>query len=198
MIKRLSLVVLMLLAVSSSFLVYADAEQVESTQLKPTQLKPQRLPVDSDVDGVIDKVDECYKTPLGVEVDERGCQVVFKDLKTVRLNINFAYDSAVVRTDFYSDIEKIAIFMRKHLTTRVIIEGHTDSDGAAAYNRSLSGRRAQAAARLLISKFGIEPIRVTAVGFGEDRPLVANDSVANKAKNRRVVAVIRTLKEKRG
>lgn len=193
MIKPLYLVMLVLLAANSALMVSANADQVE-----PAQIKSQNLPVDSDLDGVIDEIDECYKTAPNTRVDERGCALVVKGLKEVRLNINFAYDSAVVTPEFYTEIEKVASFMNANPLTRVIIEGHSDSDGAATYNQRLSAKRAQAAARVLVSKFGIDAVRVTAVGFGEDRPLVANDTVANKARNRRVVAVIRSLKEKRG
>lgn len=189
MIKQFSCLLLSLAGLIA-FVAVADT-------VKPADIDTQYLPVDSDVDGVIDDNDECYKTPPGTTVDERGCPVVVKELNQIRLNINFDFDSSVVKSAYYAEVEKVAVFMRKHPTSRVVIEGHSDSDGAAAYNKSLSNRRAQAAAKVLVSQFGIKPVRVTAVGFGEDRPLVANDSVANKSKNRRVVAVIRTLKEKR-
>ncbi len=162
------------------------------------EIKPQILMVDSDEDGVIDKYDECYKTPLGTTVDERGCYVVVKESNKITLNINFEFDSSVVRPEYFSEVEKIAVFMRENSLTRVTIEGHSDSDGPSEYNRNLSQRRAQAVARVLVVQFNMPALRVTAVGFGEDRPLVENDSKSNKLKNRRVVAVIKTLREKRG
>lgn len=161
-------------------------------------IQPQYLPVDSDLDGVLDENDDCYKTAVGTKVDERGCPIIQKDFQELLLKINFAYDSSVIDPEFYSEVEQVAVFMRNNPTTRVIIEGHTDSDGAASYNKSLSKRRAQAAAKMLVQRFGIAALRVTAVGFGEERPLVENDTAENKATNRRVVAVIRTLKEIRG
>ncbi len=162
------------------------------------EIKPQVLMVDSDGDGVIDKYDECYKTPPGTSVDERGCYVVIKESNKITLNINFEFDSSVVRPEYFSEVEKVAVFMRENPLTRVTIEGHSDSDGPSEYNKGLSHRRAQAVARVLVVQFNIPTPRVTAIGFGEDRPLVANDSKSNKLKNRRVVAVIKTLREKRG
>ena len=63
--------------------------------------------------------------------------------------------------------------------------GHTDSDGADANNLVLSKNRA-AAVRDYITGKGISATRVTSVGFGETKPILANDSDANKQLNRRV------------
>jgi OOP family OmpA-OmpF porin len=157
----------------------------------------QLLFIDSDRDGVDDAIDECYKTPPNTKVNEKGCFLVTKDLKRIRVNVNFAVDSSFIETEFYPEVEKVAMFMKDNPLTRAVIEGHTDSDGSDAYNRGLSQRRAQAIAQLLVSKFGIEPIRLITVGFGESKPLVSNNSVSNKARNRRSIAVINSLQEKR-
>jgi len=53
--------------------------------------------------------------------------------------------------------------------TSVIVEGHTDSDGTREYNQVLSERRANAVRTVLIS-YGVDPRRITAYGYGEDRP----------------------------
>lgn len=190
MMKKLSFFIVVML---SGFSFAISAETVS-----PSDIQSQNLAVDSDADGVIDEVDECYKTAVGVKVDARGCPSVVKNVQQINLNINFDYDSAIVKPEFYSEVEKVAIFMRANPTARVIIEGHSDSDGPAAYNKTLSNKRAQASAKILVTKFGIDSLRVTAVGFGEERPLTANDTPADKAKNRRVVAVIRVLTESRG
>lgn len=176
----------------------ACASVEKSAPVVAADIEPQYLPVDTDLDGVLDENDECYKTPVGVRVDEIGCPVIEKNLQELLLKINFAYDSAIIDPEFYSEVEQVAIFMRNNPTTRVIIEGHTDSDGSASYNKGLSKKRAQSAAKMLVERFDIASVRVTAIGFGEERPLVENNTAENKAINRRVVAVIRTLKEIRG
>jgi len=66
------------------------------------------------------------------------------------------------------------------------LEGHTDSQGAAEYNRDLSQRRANTVKNYLTSSFGIATSRITAVGYGEERPVASNDSAAGRAQNRRV------------
>ena len=183
---RITILLLLQLWLLTVPLAQAEQEKLE-----------QYLPVDSDNDGVVDDQDECYKTTAGAVVDERGCYLLVTDTQSVRLNINFAFDSSVVKPDYFSEIEPIAEFMQQYPLTRVIIEGHSDSDGPAAYNKNLSQRRAQAVARVLVERYNITAQRVTAIGFGEERPLVANDTPTNKFKNRRVVAVIFATEEKR-
>ena len=65
------------------------------------------------------------------------------------------------------------------------IEGHTDNVGDAAYNKNLSRQRAQAVVDAL-TKLGIDPNRLTASGFGEDRPRASNNTPAGRAQNRRI------------
>ncbi len=65
------------------------------------------------------------------------------------------------------------------------ISGHTDDIGSASKNRWLSRRRAWSVANYLVAA-GIRESRLTAVGYGEDKPLVPNDTDENRAKNRRI------------
>lgn len=157
----------------------------------------QLLFIDSDRDGVDDAIDECYRTPANTKVNAKGCFLLVKDFKSIRININFAVDSSEIEPEFYSEVEKVASFLKDNPLTRAVIEGHTDSDGSEEYNSLLSQRRAQAIARLLVLKYNIDVIRLTAVGYGEEKPVVPNSSVKNKSRNRRSVAVISTLQEKR-
>jgi outer membrane protein OmpA-like peptidoglycan-associated protein len=74
--------------------------------------------------------------------------------------------------------------------SRMIVEGHTDSQGTAPYNQDLSLRRAQAVRSYLISR-GIASERVTAQGFGLTRPIADNESPEGRANNRRVEIVVK-------
>jgi len=159
--------------------------------------KPPVLAVDTDADGVVDYVDQCAFTERGAKVDERGCYVLIQEQKEITLKVNFAFDSDEIESYFTDDVQAVADFMREYPLTRVEIEGHTDSDGTEAYNLELSQRRAQAVGLLLVNSFGVPANRLTAVGYGETKPMVSNNTDANKAKNRRVVAVIRAAAERR-
>ncbi len=70
-------------------------------------------------------------------------------------------------------------------SARIEISGHTNSVGNPEFNKSLSEKRAQAIVAFL-SKAGMDAKRMSAKGYGQDRPVAPNDTAANKAKNRRI------------
>jgi outer membrane protein OmpA-like peptidoglycan-associated protein len=104
-------------------------------------------------------------------------------------DVLFAYDSSELLPGAYSELQRVAGVINSDPSTSIIIEGHTDSDGTREYNQLLSERRANAVRNALIS-YGVDPRRITAYGYGEDRPLVPNDTSYNKQRNRRVEVVI--------
>lgn len=89
------------------------------------------------------------------------------------------------------ELEKVVRFVRSFSPSRLVIEGHTDSDGDDGSNRQLSLRRAETVMNYLVSNFSeISPDMVSAVGHGESRPLVPNDTAANRALNRRIEILV--------
>ncbi len=83
-------------------------------------------------------------------------------------------------------LDYIAKFLTNYPMYRVVVEGHTDGDGEAAYNLDLSLQRAQQIQAYIEKEGKFPPGRVLAQGYGETRPLVPNDTEENKRKNRRV------------
>jgi outer membrane protein OmpA-like peptidoglycan-associated protein len=75
--------------------------------------------------------------------------------------------------------------LKEHTSVRLQIEGHTDNAGPAEQNRTLSQQRADAVRQYMIDK-GIDGSRLTAVGFGPDKPVADNKTPDGRAKNRRV------------
>jgi OOP family OmpA-OmpF porin len=73
---------------------------------------------------------------------------------------------------------------------RIAIEGHTDTEGSARYNKSLSVRRARVVQDYLL-KTGMRSQQLEAIGYGYARPAAPNDTPENMAKNRRIEFVIR-------
>ena len=151
---------------------------------------------DDDNDGVVNSKDQCPTTRAGAKVDATGCYLTLEEDVTVSLEVNFANNSSVVPDAAISEIRQVADFMKQYPQTDVVIEGHTDDRGSAQYNASLSERRAKAVAQYLIENFSVSASRVSSVGYGEERPLVSNDTAENRAKNRRVSAVIKATVEK--
>ena len=104
------------------------------------------------------------------------------------LYINFDLDKSTISTDGKAIVEEIAEALKKNVSLNIAIEGHTDNTGEVSHNKNLSNDRANAVLSAL-AKNGIDKSRLSAKGFGAERPLVANDSEDNKAKNRRVELV---------
>jgi outer membrane protein OmpA-like peptidoglycan-associated protein len=126
---------------------------------------------------------EIRQTPRGVVITSR--------------NVLFAFDSDALTPQARREIERMA-FVLNHpqaATRRVTLEGHTDAIGTEAYNLALSRRRAEGVAQELVAR-GVQRDRLTAEGFGKQRPLAPNtlpdgkDNPAGRALNRRVEAVL--------
>ncbi|MFL5729542.1 MAG: OmpA family protein, partial [Cytophagaceae bacterium] len=92
-------------------------------------------------------------------------------------NIYYDFDRANIRPDAAIELYKIVEFMRNNPDIKIELSSHTDARGSAQYNRVLAQKRADSAVAYIIKK-GIEKTRITAKGYGEDRPLVehVNDS----------------------
>lgn len=100
-------------------------------------------------------------------------------------NINFGSGSARLEPQSSFLLDSIADIVSRCPGLRIIVAGHTDSDGAASANQSLSERRAASVVSYLVSQ-GVGAGRITSVGYGETQPLVPNDSAQNKKRNRRI------------
>jgi len=115
--------------------------------------------------------------------------VTGKEIK-LKKQVHFQHDSAEILPDSQGIIEELADLMSKRPDIKnVEVQGHTDDTGAAAYNLRLSQSRAQAVVDA-ISSHGIDASRMTAKGYGQEKPLVPNSTEANRAKNRRVQVMI--------
>ncbi len=144
-------------------------------------------PKDSDGDGVIDPNDKCPGTPAGVKVNAEGCPEVGATLMSLQ-GVNFDTDSAKLKAESTTILDQ-AVEVLNQQAVSVRIEGNADSRGSDAYNQTLSEKRAKSVMDYLVSK-GVDAARLTSAGYGESKPVVANDSAANMAKNRRVDLVV--------
>jgi OOP family OmpA-OmpF porin len=137
-------------------------------------------PLDSDNDGVPDYLDKCPDTHSGVTVNEEGCPA-----PVVLHGVHFEFDSAKLTLNAHKILDKVADSLRNHPELDIIIAGHTDSLGSAAYNKRLSQLRAEAVMNYLVSS-GIKQSRMEAIGYGEERPIASNTTEEGRAQNRRV------------
>lgn len=144
---------------------------------------------DSDGDGVLDKDDNCPDEPGSA--NKRGCppMVVEEDLsKLDKYSDQIFFNSGKYYIDeqYIDKLDDIIEIMDLYPDAKFTIEGHTDNIGNAALNRKLSYARANAIKDYLIYRAGVEPSRLFPIGCGSERPLGNNNTIAGRAKNRRV------------
>lgn len=145
---------------------------------------------DQDKDGVIVAREKCMGTITGAEIDNYGCGTVATHKERKELKVHFANDSSYLAPKYYGQLEEIADFMNKFPETKVVIEGHCSQTGSHEHNQALSQKRAQAVTSVLTEKYGIDPLRLEAIGYSFDRPVDDSDTAYAHARNRRVVAEI--------
>ena len=102
--------------------------------------------------------------------------------------IHFATGSATIQADSEAILQQIVALMQQNPTLKLRVEGHTDNQGAAAANQTLSQKRAQAVVAWLTSH-GVPAPRLTAQGFGASKPVADNATEDGRSKNRRVELV---------
>ncbi len=126
----------------------------------------------------------------GVSVSRVGDRIVLN----MPSNVTFATDRDQVIPPFYPTLDSVALVLRKFDKTLIDVDGHTDSVGNAGYNMDLSNRRANSVANYLASR-GVDPRRMSAMGYGLERPIASNATEAGRAQNRRVEIAISPLKQ---
>jgi outer membrane protein OmpA-like peptidoglycan-associated protein len=149
---------------------------------------------DADSDGIKDIEDAC-PTEKGVkneDPEKNGCPEVKKKKIFVGRNeiqlleaIQFAYNQATILPVSFPILDEVTALMKDRPTLRLGIYGHTDSQGAPAYNKNLSDRRAAAVLKYIVGK-GIDAGRMESEGFGLEKPIADNATEEGRAKNRRV------------
>ncbi len=152
--------------------------------------------VDRDGDGVLDKVDACIDEP-GVP-ENQGCPAAKKQLVAItegklKLLEKVFFDTAkaIIKLRSYPLLDQVAKVLKEHPdVAHVDIEGHTDSRGKRASNLVLSQARADAVMVYVVGA-GIDKARLSAKGYGPDRPSDTNKTTIGREANRRVEFIIK-------
>lgn len=120
----------------------------------------------------LEKVAEAKRTEKGILVNMKN-------------DILFDVGSAELKKEAVDQLVQVGDIVAKYGDDRVKIEGHTDATGGTEFNQKLSERRADAVKTVLVAR-GVKPEQISAIGYGETKPVAPNDTAENKAKNRRV------------
>ena len=142
---------------------------------------------DTDGDGVLDKDDQC--PDVAGTVANKGCpevtEEVQKQLNDYARTILFDTGRASLKTESVSVFVDIIKILNEYPNAKFTVEGHTDSVGSEKLNQSLSEKRANSVRDFLVQE-GIGADRLTAIGYGEAKPIASNANRAGRTQNRRV------------
>jgi outer membrane protein OmpA-like peptidoglycan-associated protein len=108
---------------------------------------------------------------------------------TFKSDILFGVDSASLKPGAFDEISRVARVLNQYPQTNITIAGHTDSTGTAAHNMQLSEKRAANVKNALVGE-GVNPARMTALGYGESKPIADNSTAEGRQMNRRVTILI--------
>lgn len=128
---------------------------------------------------------EIQQTVPGATVSRQGEGILVK----FDSGILFDVDKTNLKPDAQNSLRQLAVSLQNNPQTNILIVGHTDSTGTAAYNQQLSVKRADAVKSFVVQQ-GVNGPRLSTAGKGETEPLVSNSTAAGRAQNRRVEIVI--------
>lgn len=141
---------------------------------------------DTDGDGVPDHLDQC-PNERGT-LSNNGCPEIIQEVEKIDFhakNILFETNSSKIKQESVKDLDQIITIMNKFPDSKFTVYGYTDNTGPADLNLRLSKDRARSVANYFTGK-GIDGKRLTADGFGKDKPVDTNDTPEGRANNRRV------------
>jgi outer membrane protein OmpA-like peptidoglycan-associated protein len=119
--------------------------------------------------------------PPPPRVELRDNKIDFKE------KIQFEVNKAIIKEESFSLLHDIGEVIKKNPQVKKIsIEGHASAEGDAKRNKKLSDERSKAVMEFLVKKEGIEAARMSAKGWGVEKPIAGNDTEEGREKNRRV------------
>ena len=164
----------------------ADKDDACPNEAGPAENKGCPWP-DTDGDGVLDKDDQCPE--VAGTVANNGCpevtEEVQKQLNDYARTILFDTGKSSIKAESTSVMVDIIQILNEYPNAKFTVEGHTDSVGRESTNQKLSEARANSVRDFLIDK-GIGADRLSAIGYGESKPIATNNTRAGRAQNRRV------------
>jgi outer membrane protein OmpA-like peptidoglycan-associated protein len=154
---------------------------------------------DNDHDGIVDALDQCMMQPetINQHLDEDGCpderpappadeHAEEGQLLEINERVFFKHNESELLSKSFPVLQKVASLLKRYPQIEELrVEGHTDDTGGKAFNQQLSQARAESVRAYMIS-LGVQPQRLVAKGFGDERPVASNDTSTGRALNRRV------------
>jgi outer membrane protein OmpA-like peptidoglycan-associated protein len=181
--KEINTTLTELSAVHDSILLH---ERSEASRLK-TDLDAQQRAAEKLKQEAEHKFSELQSALIQVKKDARGTIISMSD-------ILFDIGKATLTADLKTSLAKIAGILTVFKDSHIMVEGHTDNQGSAEYNQTLSEERALNVQNFLITQ-GVDPGRLKSIGYGFSKPIADNATKEGRQKNRRVDLVIQDVNQ---
>lgn len=193
--KMLLLLLVVVLAATSgcAFNIYKkspkDKEKIQKLSSEVERLSELMAKEKAQFEEIKMELEKQLEGKVGLDVVDKGLVITLAD------NILFDSGKAKIKEEAYPLFDKIIIVIKQNAAGKNIgIEGHTDNVpikySGWKSNRELSTTRANNVCHYLVGVGGLDPARLTTIGYGEFRPVAANDTSEGRAKNRRVEIII--------
>lgn len=140
------------------------------------------------IDGTQDGLQHVQRDFEDAAMTDRGIMVTFDSDVLFPLNSSYLTDQAK------DEIDKLVNLLADYPNASLIVDGHTDATGTEEYNQWLSEKRAESVKKYL-ADHGIQASRITTNGYGQAKPVAANNTKEGRQQNRRVEVTIATPKK---
>ena len=198
--RNLIIAVLVAFAFSSIFLLSSCAKKQVITEEKQVKAPPKEV---AKVEKEKPAVKETKEAAEEAKIAEKARLEKLKELEMAKkkeaeekawlqrrvakveaASIYFDFDKSFIKSEYRSVLKAKANFMKDNPGIRIRIEGNCDERGTNEYNLALGERRANSAAKFLVS-LGISPDRIETISYGEERPLALGSGEGAWSQNRR-------------
>lgn len=151
--------------------------EIDESALVNNNVKNNKTSTPSVSNNVSDKNKANNAVPTTTEVIKGDVLILNK--------VQFKFNSSDLDPTSFAQIDLLALLLKKETNMKILVKGHTSSEGNDEYNNKLSESRAKSVVNYLISK-GIQKSRLSYKGFGKSQPIEDNDTENGREKNRRV------------
>jgi outer membrane protein OmpA-like peptidoglycan-associated protein len=165
----------------------ATGAQLAATNQQLVAEKAAREAAEKRARDAMDKL--AVAAALAVKEESRGTVI------TLPGNVLFTTGQATLLPAAQEKLNQVADALKNQEDHKIVVEGHTDSQGSEASNMDLSQRRAQSVRDYIVSR-GVTSDKVSAVGIGQNRPVADNRTVEGRAQNRRVEIIVQPIEKR--
>ncbi len=167
------------------------SKQITEKEFMITQLQGENQEVSAQLEERTAKEEKFKKAKMVLNPSEG--EVLFNSSNDVVLRLSglsFDVNKSDIKDEHIPLLEKVKSIIELFGDSKLFVEGHTDASGESAANIALSEKRAYAVMQYLRQTLLISADRISAIGYGDEKPVASNQTTEGRAKNRRIDIII--------